>query len=93
MNREKSEVMVMMVIVGVTGYLRPGLGEAHAEQHVQAGAVFQGPSAALPLSAWSHFGVKLLLLFPCHGSGFGGHLDQDHNTYQTNKSQACVSPR
>lgn len=77
--------------VRVTGYSRPGLGEAHAEQHVQARAVFQGSCAVLPLPAWSHFGVKLLL-FLCHDSGDGEHSDLDHNTNRTEK-QACISPR
>lgn len=71
--------VVHEVTAGVTGYSRAALGEAHAEQHVQARAVLQGSCAALPLPARSHFGVKLLL-FPCHGSGCGGHSDLDHNT-------------
>lgn len=71
--------------IGVTGYSRAGLGEAHAEQHVQARAVFQGPCTALSLPAWSHFGVKLLL-FPRHGSGFGRHSDLDHSAKWTGES-------
>lgn len=45
-------------------YSRPGLGEAHGQQHVQSGPMFDGARPGLALPPRSHFGIQLL---------FGGH--------------------
>lgn len=47
-------------------YSRPGLGEAHGQQHVQSGPMFHGARPALPLPPRRHFGVQFL--FSCHNS-------------------------
>lgn len=45
---------------------RPGLGEAHGQQHVQSGPMFDGTWPVLPLPPRSHFGIQFLLR--CHAS-------------------------
>lgn len=47
-------------------YSRPGLGEAHGQQHVQSGPMFDGARPGLALPPRGHFGVQFLL--SCHNS-------------------------
>lgn len=47
-------------------YLRPGLGEAHGQQHVQSGPMFDGARPGLALPPRRHFGIQVL--FSCHNS-------------------------
>lgn len=49
-------------------YSRPGLREAHGQQHVQSGPMFDGARSGVtpPLPPRGHFGVQLL--FSCHDS-------------------------
>ena len=54
----------LCVCVCVCVYSRPGLGEAHGQQHVQSGPVFDGARPALALPPRGHFGVHVV--FRCH---------------------------
>lgn len=47
-------------------YSRPGLGEAHGQQYVQSGPMFDGARPGLALSPRGHFGIQFL--FSCHNS-------------------------
>lgn len=47
-------------------YSRPGFGEAHGQQHVQSGPMFDGAQSGLALPPRGHFGVQVL--FSCHNS-------------------------
>lgn len=58
------------------GYSRPGLGEAHGEQHVQAGAVFDSAWPGLALPPRSNFGVKLLFRCHCSPAHLMGHYSR-----------------
>lgn len=54
------------VCVGTAVHSRPGLGEAHGQQHVQSRPMFDGTWPVLPLPPRSHFGIQFLLR--CHAS-------------------------
>ena len=51
---------------GAVYYSRPGLGEAHGQQHVQSGPMLDGARPGLALPPRGHFGVQFLL--SCHNS-------------------------
>lgn len=59
-------VICVCLCVCVAVYSRPGPGEAHGQQHVQSGPMFDGARPGLALLPRCHFGVQFL--FRCHNS-------------------------